>query len=652
MLREADVRRVVERILKTVLDHDKAMEMSRRVIDYAKTKDDKKDLASREQSMVYRPVDYGEELPLTKNRKLDINWTDHAEYRSELRDVDPDQANESLRNKLQDRMKPSKGKKPRLRSRGTEPIKIPGVGTMVVDYDLQRKPADARVVTVWASDFGKTDSRKAARVIRLDKSAVKRLLDDLFKAVKRKVSRLPQDEPIGKLQLVKLPFILKDVAGDDVKINVILRSVPSGSPFMVTGAAAGTISATGEPAIVVELNGKYNAGIFHSQADEKRGMLYDGVWKSLLHELTHIADTYRKKKEKTTQRVLSEEEMDLDEYYNEPAEVRAFMQEIVDEVILNFPKMRKRFERKDSLRYALKMSDAWKRVGPYLNRRNRKKVLGAVWKALESEGMIASDCKDVKRLAVAAVRESDFGKTEMRRRMGSLNFSIDELVKLSKELVEVDKLVLELKSNGDRLLNEMQNGGDVSVLSKESKANMFEQNNQIKKRREIADKMVDIFASVGVGISRNQLLSDYRDGEDKPIDFRKLSRMIGSLETIAEIARVQDRMLRGMDAKGLVEAGDFVLKSGFTGMQVYEVLGINRKKVELKDVITGEVVKESLDLRGMLIVEKRDVMELLKLQGYLEKRLKSEGLRKSSVGDMKVAGELLRISKELSGGEF
>ena len=142
--RVAGPRDVLKRIVQVVRDKGRVMDMADRV----------DELTQQEQRMVYSPVDYGDMTDLSKKRKMDIGWTDHAEYRSDLRDVDPDQANQAISEVMRKKLQPQKGKKPKMKSKGPEKMKAPGVGTMVVDYDLTRQPAEADVVTVWAKERG------------------------------------------------------------------------------------------------------------------------------------------------------------------------------------------------------------------------------------------------------------------------------------------------------------------------------------------------------------------------------------------------------------------------------------------------------------------------------------------------------------------
>jgi hypothetical protein len=122
----------------------RATEIAERLVQYWKTKNDKLDLTPQEQSRIYRRVDYGDTLPLSRKKKLDIDWTNHSEYRSDLRDIDPDMVNEVVRDRLRQKLNPPQKNKLKF--------KEPGLGTMVVDFDTTKKPADADVITVWGSE--------------------------------------------------------------------------------------------------------------------------------------------------------------------------------------------------------------------------------------------------------------------------------------------------------------------------------------------------------------------------------------------------------------------------------------------------------------------------------------------------------------------
>jgi len=173
----------------------------------------------------------------------------------------------------------------------------------------------------------------SVRPIRLNKSWLKGDTKDIVRDIGKKLKRYPEDEPIGKF-LSNHHVTIKDVSGDKVSVVVVVRSRP-GAPAKdtwvsakgtVLGGGAGKIPSSGLPAIVVEINASYFPRLFRTNMFERE------LFKLILHELTHIADKFKKKPEETRRRVPNEEELDLKEYYNTPAEVRAYMQEIVEEV--------------------------------------------------------------------------------------------------------------------------------------------------------------------------------------------------------------------------------------------------------------------------------------------------------------------------------
>jgi hypothetical protein len=171
----AGVKDVVEKIFDT-FPINKATEMAERLVKYYKTKDGQFDLTPREQSQIYNRVDYGDTLPLTKKRKLDVEWTNHGEYRSDLRDIDPDAVNHAVQQRLREKLNPPQRK--------TLKFKEPGVGHMVVDFDTKKKPADAKVVTVYGSEDLAEEVLKIARELVADEYKEKR--DKNIETLKKK----------------------------------------------------------------------------------------------------------------------------------------------------------------------------------------------------------------------------------------------------------------------------------------------------------------------------------------------------------------------------------------------------------------------------------------------------------------------------------
>lgn len=102
----------------------------------------KHDLDLDESKLVYEPVDFGEEFNLLGRKPVDLNWSDHAEFRSELRDVNPDKINEMIKKEMMEKLKNND-------LAGDERLKEQGIGTAVVNYNLKKPEVD--VISVWAS---------------------------------------------------------------------------------------------------------------------------------------------------------------------------------------------------------------------------------------------------------------------------------------------------------------------------------------------------------------------------------------------------------------------------------------------------------------------------------------------------------------------
>lgn len=77
-LRSAGLADVLNKIIKRIRDPLLKKEMGQKVLDYAKTKNDRVDLSNQEARMVYKPDDYGTRDQLSKKKKIDVGWTDHA----------------------------------------------------------------------------------------------------------------------------------------------------------------------------------------------------------------------------------------------------------------------------------------------------------------------------------------------------------------------------------------------------------------------------------------------------------------------------------------------------------------------------------------------------------------------------------------------
>lgn len=125
---------------------------------------------------------------------------------------------------------------------------------------------------------------------------------------------------------------------------------------------------------------RFNARLSGAGLEDSKTV--DDVYSVLLHEVTHAT-------EMVIDRVLAEREANPDrpthnshrpDYYDIPVEVRAFMQQVADEV-------ETAVRSGVPFRQALKESRSWQRVSPRMNQKNQKKIMKGVYTYIEEQGL-------------------------------------------------------------------------------------------------------------------------------------------------------------------------------------------------------------------------------------------------------------------------
>jgi hypothetical protein len=140
--RQAGVKDVIDKITKRIRDSDLVQRLTEKVLKFVRTRNPSDDLSQEEVSAIYRQDDYGDDFDMPGGQELDVGWTNHAEYRSDLRGIDPSKVNEAIRNFAETH--PGRHQKVNLMNRG--------IGKAVVDVNTMNDPEQAHVVTVMASD--------------------------------------------------------------------------------------------------------------------------------------------------------------------------------------------------------------------------------------------------------------------------------------------------------------------------------------------------------------------------------------------------------------------------------------------------------------------------------------------------------------------
>jgi hypothetical protein len=248
--------------------------------------------------------------------------------------------------------------------------------------------------------------RTASRPIRLDKAAIKRLVDEkLVPDVRRWLeTRVRQDGKIGTFRrpIASATLPLQSVGRNDAitaTIGVVVLASVSEDAVLggVTRLDTSPHAVNDEIQVELQLNGGLSASEmlnkrFQTTCSSRKCVSY-GLYSVLIHELTHVVEAAHLR---GVENVEVNDEGDLRDkakYYNSPHEVRAFMQQVVDEAVLwasrAFPRVQitdgsnRRFV--DEL---LKLSPTWQRVEQSMNAANRKKILTAVYDALSHEGLL------------------------------------------------------------------------------------------------------------------------------------------------------------------------------------------------------------------------------------------------------------------------
>jgi hypothetical protein len=217
---------------------------------------------------------------------------------------------------------------------------------------------------------------KKARAIRIDKREVQELSKALEKVVSRKTDGRT---PLGRQRLTPrgYPYTVTAVDGSQVPVLIVLDAAPTDNPYYVVDGGVGR--AGKQVVVVVGLNGSKpipkNTG----------GVLARQIFPVLLHELTHVADKYKGKG--VAQDMTRDEAAGNPAYYNEPGEVRAYMQEVVDEASERFRHWDKLVRisptKAKAVDYLLGTSSTWSEVSPHWTPRNKQLVLKAVVQALD-----------------------------------------------------------------------------------------------------------------------------------------------------------------------------------------------------------------------------------------------------------------------------
>jgi hypothetical protein len=249
---------------------------------------------------------------------------------------------------------------------------------------------------------------QASRPVPIDKEEVGRfvehhLVPDIVSWLKRHPH---QDQPIGAHSGIAAAWLNIDSVDrqETLQAEVYVKSVEAkGKWAAVLGGSSGKRrweEGEARVQVILWLNGALSpADFLVPQAGTDRlqplsGCKYEtclpyGLYSILTHELTHAAEAMFREKTPKYLRMPEDDPKRREVYVNDPGEVRAFLQQVVDEAVRGAKHLREHSKSNDWLvKFSLKMSTTWKEIEGALNRGNRAKILKAVYDALDKEGLL------------------------------------------------------------------------------------------------------------------------------------------------------------------------------------------------------------------------------------------------------------------------
>jgi len=275
----------------------------------------------------------------------------------------------------------------------------PGKLTPTAKFRMQRALS---VSGLYGKPVIRLAERTAARPIYVDKQGLKtfvqqQLVPDIEKWLRRRPN---QADPIGSVRGIAKGRVevLEADGRQSHSVGVIVNARPSNAKGVaVLGGSAG------KEQIDIYMNGALSPSDFlvPTPQTDRMAPLWEctyetclpyGLYSILIHEVTHAADVFVKGLKYSPSDVLERGEAAWGPYVNDPSEVRAFMQEIVDQTERMARKLRPHAKTNRRLvDMILKTSTTWGLIEKHLNPRNKTRILKAVYDNLDREGLLLEE---------------------------------------------------------------------------------------------------------------------------------------------------------------------------------------------------------------------------------------------------------------------
>lgn len=241
----------------------------------------------------------------------------------------------------------------------------------------------------------------AARPIPIDKDGLKTVIHQgLVPDIRKWLSRRPdQNEPIGLAHnIAQASFIVEDSnQRDSRRVMITVNSRPSNAKGV---AVLDGSSNRKTKNINLYMNGALSPADFlvPTKWNDRMAPLWEcthetclpfGLYSLLLHEVTHSADVSKAPMRYSPKEVLERGEAVWGGYVNDPQEVRAFMQEVVDAAERMATKLRTDFKSNQQLvNTVLMLTTTWGIVEKHLRPQEKARILRAVYEMLDRMGLL------------------------------------------------------------------------------------------------------------------------------------------------------------------------------------------------------------------------------------------------------------------------
>jgi hypothetical protein len=242
-------------------------------------------------------------------------------------------------------------------------------------------------------------ARFAARPIPLDKAAIRKLSEELAAKVAAYAAKHDPEAPMWPAdEEIPWSFTIKSVNGVDLQIEGHFNGEHGHSPHLITGGRASKPDLLDDQTADIHVRITLNASKpckEYLDVEYQLPLLAGQIYSVLVHELTHAAEFQYIRKAPVPDHYLPPEgrAKSFDDYYNSPHEVRAYMQQVIEDIVYKAPGYRKRvapdLSPHDFVMKLLRTSDKWKQIEHHLNPKNTATILKAVYDALVKRGVLS-----------------------------------------------------------------------------------------------------------------------------------------------------------------------------------------------------------------------------------------------------------------------